>query len=89
MDEARFDVEAHPIPAEWSAWVETFLFWPKRDIRGKYIWGPAYLRIVENARHDVTDGNVVWVYHKDIVEFSRNKKDIFVRELAGNNDVQD
>ena len=83
VDQARYDVEAHPIPAEWSAWSKTFLFMPKRDIRGKYIVGPAYMRIVKNARHDVTDGDIVWVYYSDIVEFSRNKKDIFMRELNG------
>ena len=83
VDQANFEVEPQVVPADWSPWSKTFLFMPKRDIRGKYIIGPPYMRIVRNARHDVTDGDIIWIYHKDIVEFCRSKKDIFVRELNG------
>ena len=73
-----------PTPRNWSPWARTFLFIPKKDIHGKYVFGPVWSRLALNAVHyGLSNQDVVYVYHKDIVEYCRSKKDIFMRELNG------
>ena len=69
---------------EWTEWKRTFLFLPKETITGNEIIGFAWTRMEVMRIHEYEDAIG---YHlspgKDGTEYARNKKEIFLNNLKG------
>jgi hypothetical protein len=83
-----------------KGWQKTFLFTPKKSIKGEKVWGFAYKRDVriklyirhEGTRFSVEEGDgMVWravKHHSQPFTQYATKKEYFVERLKGN-DIQD
>lgn len=72
---------AHLSP--WSEWVHKIVVIPKQSISGERIWGRVYHRQTLNAWRRV----LLSKHHPDWREQWGSKKDIFLNNLQGDNNV--
>ena len=72
----------------WTEWKRTFLFLPKKTIAGNEIIGFAWTRMEEMRVREYDDVVGYYVFPgKDGIEYARNKKEIFLIKLKGEDDA--
>lgn len=83
--DANEDIEFVDVP--WTEWKRTFLFLPKETITGNEIIGFAWTRMLEcRVREYENDVGYYLATGNEWIEYARNKKEIFLHNLKGEED---
>lgn len=76
--------DIHFFEPTWTEWKRTFLFLPKETITGNEIIGFAWTRMEEMRIREYEEAIGYYLTpDKDGIEYARNKKEIFLVNLKG------
>ena len=83
-------MEQENVPVVWTDWERTFCLLPRKDIRGIYIIGPIWYRMQESRIYEY-ENDVGYYLSSDLgyIEYARNKKDVFLHNLNGEENGQE